>query len=189
MNLYLLTFNWQSIDIQLAVNLYGIQLTVNWLSIDSQFVLDWNKFISAYGSSGVSLYRGKRPRSRRLRWIFTNWHSIGSQLTFNWLSICIGFNWQSIDIQLAVNLYWIGMNSSQPLAPRLFPSIEGNDRGAIGWDESLLIDIQLAVKWHSIGCQFVWDSIGIQLTFNWQSICIGLEWIHLSLWLLGCFPL
>ena len=32
------------------------------------------------------------------------------------------------------------------MAPRVFPSIEGNDRGAIGRDESLLIDIQLAVN-------------------------------------------
>ena len=87
------------------------------------------------------------------------------------------------------NWHSIGINSSLPMAPRVFPSIEGNDRGAIGRDESLLIDIQLAVNWHSIGSQFVLDSIGSQLTFNWQLICIGLEWIHLSPWLLGCFPL
>ena len=145
-----------------------------------QLAFHWNKFISAPGSSVVSLYRGKRPRSRRLRWIFTNWHSIGSQLTFNWQSICIGFNWKSIDLQLTVNLYWIGMNSSQPLAPRLFPSIEGNDWGAIGWDEAVLLrrgPPKWLSNWKSVGSQLESNrhSISSQLALNWQSIVNELE--------------
>ena len=144
------------------------------------------------GSSGVSLYRGKRPRSRPwdeillLRLGPMDWRS-------NWHSIA--FNWKSIGIQLTVHWHYIGNQLSS-----LWYSI-GIDRihlkvGSSGvslyrgkrprslpWDRFCTIETgsqkndsqigsQLSVNWHSIGSQLILKSQSLvaPLTVNWYSI-------------------
>ena len=51
------------------------------------------------------------------------------------------------------------------LAPRSFPFIKGNDRGAV---------FEMKLDWESIGIRldFDWYLIGIQLVSDWMSIAI-----------------
>ena len=113
-------------------------------------------FISWLGSSAVSLYKGKRPRSQPLRWsctIETGSHQMDlflsgrgvTTLTQEWLE------WQFIDRFAdywhdwwwflssdtpVTKWHWDGIwISSQGSAPRPFPFIKGNDRGANPWDD------------------------------------------------------
>ena len=71
----------------------------------------------------------------------TNLLPIEWQLTANWIQYKLTANWMSIS-----------KDSSQPTAPRSFPSIEGNTRGAKGWDEFIPMECQLMSKmfdWYS----------------------------------------
>ena len=76
----------------------GISVTLNWHSGTLLTSVRNLTFISGVGSSVVSLYRGKQPRSQPLRWIWNwvaskwlKWHRSGS-------SRKALANWQSIDI-------------------------------------------------------------------------------------------
>ena len=74
------------------------------------------------------------------------------QSNTNWLPIESNINWLPIAYQLTANWMSISKDSSRPMAPRSFPSIEGNTRGAKGWDEFIPMECQLMSKmldWHS----------------------------------------
>ena len=114
-----------------------------------------------------------------------NWHRIG-QMTLNWLIGC----------PLAWSVIKEFISGS---APRSFPFIKGNNRGA-GLEMKLYsIDTQLAVnlRWifmtvnlYSICSQFCiqlqelafdWQSIRIQLTRNGIQLTVNLHWIETQL--------
>ena len=79
--------------------------------------------------------------------MLSNCHSIGSPIVINWIKFISG------------------------VAPRSFPFIKGNDRGAVfemklDWES---IGIRLDVDWYLIGNQLLldWILIAIKLSFNW----------------------
>ena len=116
----------------------------------------------------------------------TNWMSIGKafsidcysnsltidcQFTANWLLMdCIlDSNWLPTDFQSKSHfggprLY--STASSQPMAPRSFSSIEGNNRGARGWDEFIPIQYKLTANWIQYKLTANWMSIDCQLNVN-----------------------
>ena len=157
-NWHSIAFNWKSI---------GIQLTVHWHYIGNQLSSLWysigiDRIHLKVGSSGVSLYRGKRPRS--LPWdrfctIETGSQKMTLKLGVNCHSIVcqLESNCQLIDIQLAVNWY---SNFSLLL---------------LHWQS---IGIQLSVNWHYTCIQLFYHWYNYR---HWQNSSQGR--------LLGCFPL
>ena len=125
---------------------------------------------------------------------YSNSLTIDCQFKANWLLMecLLDSNWLPTDFQLESHfggprLY--STASSQPMAPRSFPSIEGNNRGARGWDEFIPIQYKLTANWMSIDCQLNPIQIDSQLNVNSLPIECQLVKIHLNLWLLGRFPL
>merc|ERR1712175_49303 len=125
-----LKVNWHSIDSSLAFNclIIGIGIVIDRIHLTT-------------GPSGVSLYRGKRPRS--LPWdrfctIETGSHRMTLQLKVNCYSIVnqLTLHWHSIVLSLALG-FSLTEFISLP-APRVFPFIEANDRGACFERDSVL---------------------------------------------------
>ena len=125
---------------------------------------------------------------------YSNSLTIDCQFNANWLLMecLLDSNWLPTDFQLESHFGGPRLHStasSQPMAPRSFPSIEGNNRGARGWDEFIPIQYKLTANWMSIDCQLNPIQIDSQLNVNSLPIECQLVKIHLNLRLLGRFPL
>ena len=102
-----LTFHWQLSDIPLVVNWHssGNWVTLQWLSIDSLVSVKWQ-------SSGHFTVTGMSFLDTDTKGVYGNntpfvsqveWHSIGSQITFQWL---LTVEWHSIGSRLAFQWQW-----------------------------------------------------------------------------------
>ena len=130
------------------------------------------------GSSGISLYKGKRPRS--LPWDESYTIETGShEMTLVWIGnglVQLAQDWSN-DTQLA-NWVSIGMICYQGIHLRVSSSVislyKGKQPRSRPWDEVVLYR-------HSIGSQFALNFHDSQSVFNLQSILHSIAGI--GIWL------
>ena len=122
-----LVSDWMSIAIWLWANFYqiGCWLLSNCHSIGSPIVINWIKFISGVAPRSFPFIKGNdRGAIKKMKLYYRDrvpwndplhdWHLIGSNC--HWIGSPIVINWNEFISEVA---------------PRSFPFIKGNDRGAV----------------------------------------------------------
>ena len=135
--------NWMPIDFELKTNWLSIEChwAVSWVSIQCKLTVNWMPFLVNWMRIDC------QSNANSCNWM-QNWLQIEYRLTVMKIQCKLTANWVSIEYNFI----------SRP-APRLFPFIKGNDRGADPEMNSLITDhanghpiSQLSVIW-PILCQ------------------------------------